>query len=230
MLKRLVKKTPIVRTVARKIRQMTAASRQVQFVSGDYWEQRYRSSGNSGAGSHNRLARFKADVLNDFVEEHNIRSVVEFGSGDGAQLQLAHYPSYVGVDVSPTAVQLTRNLYADDETKTFLHVDEWKAERVADLSLSLDVIYHLTEDHVYEDYMQHLFEAATRYAVIYSSDTDRKSDSVHVRHRKFTDWVRHVRPDFELIRVLKNPYPEDIRDIDNTSFADFFFFERTSHA
>ena len=229
MLKRLVKNTPVVRTLARKIMRMTAARHQAQFVSGDYWEQRYKAAGSSGAGSYNRLARYKAEVLNEFVSGHGIKSVIEFGSGDGAQLQLAHYPSYIGVDVSPTAVALTRKLYVGDQTKRFLHVDDWTPEITAELSLSLDVIYHLIEDRVYEEYMRRLFEA-TRYVIVYSSDTDRKSDSVHVRHRKFTDWVQRNRPDFELIEVLKNPYPEDIRDIDNTSFADFFFFARKSQA
>jgi hypothetical protein len=28
-----------------------------------------------------------------------------------------------------------------------------------------------------------------------------------------------------LATVLKNPFPEDMHDPDNTSFADFFFFE-----
>ena len=49
-------------------------------TSSDYWEQRYKTGGNSGAGSYNRLAEFKANFLNRFVIEHEIRSVIEFGS------------------------------------------------------------------------------------------------------------------------------------------------------
>ena len=46
-------------------------------TSADYWESRYRTGGTSGAGSYNRLAEFKARVLNEFVERNDIRSVVE---------------------------------------------------------------------------------------------------------------------------------------------------------
>ena len=40
----------------------------------EYWEKRYASGGNSGAGSYNYLAEFKAEILNNFVTENNINS------------------------------------------------------------------------------------------------------------------------------------------------------------
>jgi SAM-dependent methyltransferase len=73
-----------------------------------YWETRYAQGGTSGAGSAGRLAPFKAEVLNAFVEQHGVNTVFELGCGDGTQLTPARYPSYVGVDVSPTAVDLCR--------------------------------------------------------------------------------------------------------------------------
>lgn len=88
--------------------------------SGEYWEQRYRSGGNSGAGSYSRLASFKAEVLNHFVATRRISSVIEIGSGDGAQLTLAEYPRYTGVDVSQVAVESTRGLFAGDPSKRFI--------------------------------------------------------------------------------------------------------------
>ena len=42
------------------------------------------------------LAKFKARVMNDFVRENGIRSVIELGCGDGMQLALADYPRYLG--------------------------------------------------------------------------------------------------------------------------------------
>jgi predicted O-methyltransferase YrrM len=230
MIKQLVKKTPVVRNIARKIMQMTATHRQSGFVSSDYWEQRYKGKGNSGGGSYNRLSEFKAKVLNDFVSSNGVGTIIEFGSGDGSQLLLAEYPKYIGVDVSKTAIQSTRETFKEDVNKRFVHFDELENEEQADLSISLDVVYHLVEDAVYEDYMRRLFDAAIKFVIVYSSNTDQRPDSVHVKHRQFTDWVERNRPDFKLTSVLKNPYPEDIRDLDNTSFADFFFFERISHA
>ena len=42
----------------------------------EYWENRYKKSGNSGAGSYGRLAEFKADVINNFIAENKITSVI----------------------------------------------------------------------------------------------------------------------------------------------------------
>src|SRR5262245_1129130 len=74
-------------------------------TSSQYWEERYARGGTSGAGSYGRLAQFKADVINGHVRAHNVARVVELGCGDGNQLSLAQYPSYLGLDVSSTAVQ-----------------------------------------------------------------------------------------------------------------------------
>ena len=42
-----------------------------------YWESRYASGGNSGVGSYKKFAAFKAEVINDFVRENEIRSVID---------------------------------------------------------------------------------------------------------------------------------------------------------
>jgi hypothetical protein len=195
--------------------------------SADYWERRYIDGGNSGAGSYNRLAEFKAAFLNDFVARNEIRSVIEFGSGDGAQLELARYPEYIGVDVSKSAVGATRSRFASDASKRFFESAELPPATRAELSLSLDVIYHLVEDDVFDGYMRALFDASTRFVIVYSSNDDRPSPAPHVRHRRFTDWVQQHRPEFALKECVANSYPFDANDPDNTSFADFYVFERT---
>ena len=77
----------------------------------DYWRQRYRRGGDSGTGSGGASAHHKSAVLNDFVHQHAIRSVIEFGCGDGRQLLLADYPEYVGYDISPEAVARCQKLF-----------------------------------------------------------------------------------------------------------------------
>lgn len=196
--------------------------------SANYWEQRYRQGGNSGAGSYNRLAEFKAEVLNKFVADHGVGSVIEFGSGDGAQLDLAQYPNYVGVDVSHTAVDATRRKFMGNPTVRFLHTSEVSKAGRAELALSLDVIYHLVEDSVFETYMAQLFDASNRFVIVYSSNEEKPWPAPHVRHREFTEWVERNRSEFKLVGKIPNAYPYSEQDPENTSFADFFIFERTA--
>ena len=196
-------------------------------TSGEYWENRYLSSGNSGAGSYGRLAKYKAEILNNFVAQYGIKSVIEFGSGDGHQLSLAKYPSYTGVDVSETAVIICREKFTEDTSKAFVNLSDYNGQN-ANLVLSLDVIYHLIEDETYTLYMKTLFEATDRFVIIYSSNKNEQPEARHVRHRKFTDWVEENREDYYLSAYIPNRFPFDVDDPNNTSFADFYVFERSS--
>jgi hypothetical protein len=218
--KNILKSLPLIRECLTHFR-----GRGDQFTtSSDYWEQRYKTGGNSGAGSYNRLAEFKANFLNRFVIEHEIRSVIEFGSGDGAQLKLASYPSYTGVDIAPKAVEMCRVLFSGDNSKRFLHWDEVIPGSIAELSLSLDVIYHLVEDRVFDDHMRRLFESSQRFVIVYSSNMDLDWPTKHVRHRQFTRWVEQNKPEWRHKSTLKNAYPYDSQNPDETSFADFYVF------
>jgi hypothetical protein len=196
------------------------------FKSGSYWEKRYRKGRDSGAGSYGRLAEFKAEVINRFVNDNSIDSIIEFGSGDGNQLKLCSYPSYLGIDVSRKAVTLCNEMYKDDETKTFIHSSQYHGQ-TADLALSLDVVYHLIEDDVFEKYMRDLFSSAERFVIVYSSNFDQGPDvkPSHVRHRKFTDWVSDNCKNAKLIEKIPNRYPHTEQSADDTSFADFYIYE-----
>ncbi|MBL8175183.1 MAG: class I SAM-dependent methyltransferase [Bryobacterales bacterium] len=193
-----------------------------------YWESRYAAGGNSGTGSYSLLAEFKAGILNGFVKTQSIRSVIEFGCGDGNQLTLAEYPAYSGYDVSATTIGNCRRRFAGDTTKRFALVQDYAGE-TAELALSLDVIYHLLEDDVYERYMKTLFAAASRYVIVYSSNTgDNKGyEGSHVRHRVFTGWIQDNAPNWNLIEHIPNKYPYR-GDYHTGSFADFYVFKATA--
>jgi SAM-dependent methyltransferase len=198
-----------------------------RFKSGSYWEERYRDDGNSGAGSYGRLAQFKADVINRFVNEHAVTSIIEFGCGDGAQLTLARYPRYTGIDVSSEAVALCARKFSGDKTKQFFDLESREADTLrADLALSLDVVYHLVEDDVYDAYMRRLVTAAERFICIYSSNDDLPGPAVHIRHRRFTDWMVAHAGEWRLLRKIPNAFPYDSASPDETSWADFYFFAR----
>ena len=196
-----------------------------QNFSGRYWEKRYWSGGSSGAGSYGRLAQHKADVINDFIEKYNINSVIELGCGDGNQLLYMKYPEYTGFDVSNNVIQKCREKFSTDTHKTFLHISKLDQQK-ADLTLSLDVIFHLVEDAVFQQHMRQLFQASNRYVIIYSSNHNDNSDTApHVRHRKFTAWVEQNITDFEFIDRIDNKYPLT-SDPENETFSNFYIYRK----
>ena len=195
--------------------------------SAEYWNERYTRGGDSGAGSYGKFAAFKARTLNALFTEHGVRSVVEFGSGDGNQLASLQVEDYLGVDVSAEAVARCRQRFAGQPGRQFVLAEEYRAQRRFDAALSLDVIYHLIEDEVYEAYMRRLFAAAERLVVVYSSNHEDplRREAVHVRHREFTRWVAHEAPQWQCVRHIPNEFPfrGDHRE---GSFADFHVFAR----
>jgi cyclopropane fatty-acyl-phospholipid synthase-like methyltransferase len=171
-----------------------------------YWEQRYARGGTSGAGSYCAAAEAKATLLNDFVHTRGVGSVIEFGCGDGNQLSLADYPRYIGLDISRSAIALCQRRFADDPTKSFFLYDgacftDHAGLFTADLAISLDVIYHLTEDPVFEAYMTHLFAAGAKYVIVYATNGEMHGTAPHVRHRRFTSWVATHCPSWRLLEV-----------------------------
>lgn len=203
--------------------------------SANYWQDRYSAGGTSGTGSYGRLAEFKASVLNRFVAEQKITSVLELGCGDGNQLLQAKYPRYIGLDVARAAVLLCQNKFKQDTTKSFYvydsesFIDHHRLFR-ADLALSLDVLFHLVEDAVFERYLALLFSTADRFVIIYSSDVDWDTGAPQERHRKFTEHVTKHFPKWRLKQIIKNEFPYEKFPGPEGSLADFYVYEQTERA
>ncbi|WP_313892572.1 methyltransferase domain-containing protein [Psychrobacillus sp.] len=205
----------------------------IDFDSKKYWEERYKSGGNSGGGSYNHLAEFKSKIINEFVRSNNINNVCEWGGGDGNQLSLMNYPNYIGYDVSKTAIEICKDKFKNDLTKQFILYDGKKVsfERLEknDLALSLDVIYHLIEDEIYDTYMKNLFDSSSKYVCIYSTNYNDHHTS-HVKDREFLSHVENKFPEWKLIDYIENEYLSHKVKNRKLEFSNsnFYFFEKFS--
>lgn len=217
---------PVLRSAAQVVRQCVFPGSQ------RYWERHYATGGDSGDGSRSLHAKFKAEVLNGLVAAHEIGSVIELGCGDGRQLALASYPRYLGLDVSPTVLRRTAALFAADPTKSFTRYDpavfaDPAGYLTAEMALSLDAIYHLVEDDVYALHLHHVFNAAQRLVVLFTSDADtlgvQERTAPHVRHRAVVRDVAAAFPQWRLRERIANRYPYQGANTP-TSFADFLIY------
>jgi cyclopropane fatty-acyl-phospholipid synthase-like methyltransferase len=156
-----------------------------------YWERRYAAGGDSGDGSRGRKARIKARRVNKVIALNQVRSVIDWGCGDGQVLaHLDPTVTYTGVDVSPTILErLSRRhpgrvFYLDDTDVT------------ADLALSLDVLFHFPGDG-YDEYLTRVFRSAGRFVLVHSTNRDQPSNG-HVRHRPVVDDITARFPQWAL--------------------------------
>jgi hypothetical protein len=196
-----------------------------RFEYADYWEDRYASGVPSGPGSEGEHAEFKASVVNGLIDEYDVDSVLEFGCGDGAQLELVEYPDYVGLEVSESAVRRCAERFADDQSKSFFlyrptaFVNHGAVD--ADLVVSLEVLFHVVDREEWEATLEDMFTAANECVVVFSSNRDDpEPDRLHIRHRRFTDYVEREFPAFDLVETVENPFEE--------RHSDFYVYERTS--
>lgn len=197
------------------------------FNSASYWEKRYAAGGNSGKGSYNHLAIFKAKIINDILCEYNISSVVDYGVGDGNQCSYLNTTNqkYYGIDQSKTAIDICKSKNLAD--KEFMLVSEFIDMNITcDISLSCDVIYHLIENDVYEQYMYNLFKFSNRFVLIYAKDEDIN----HCQHVKFRNFSTFIKNNFNavLLRHIPNEYPQQYIGVnnENTSPSDFYLWEK----
>lgn len=189
-----------------------------KFNSSKYWENRYNSGGNSGCGSYNSNCDYKASVINRFLEQNKITSSIELGCGDGNQLSHINYKRYYGFDVSETAVKICKDKFEHEKEFNFTsNLEDLPLK--SELVLSLDVIYHLVEDGVYEKYIKDLFSKSSKYVIIFSTNYENNKTSSHVKHREILPYIKKQISDFDLFETLQTP--NEIR-----TSANFYFFKK----
>jgi len=193
-----------------------------KFNSFNYWEQRYSQGGNSGNGSYGKLARFKTEVINNFIKEYDIKSVLDFGCGDGHQASFFNCQKYIGFDTSKTAIELCKEKFKTDTTKIFTR--HRKELRPVDLTLSCEVLFHLVESDIFLQYLYELFAYSNKFVIIYSSNSnseDMPPTSCHIKHRNFTSIVKKHFLNWELFKRIPNAYPKEC-------FSDFFIYIKSN--
>jgi protein O-GlcNAc transferase len=190
----------------------------MKFDSTQYWIDRYKNGGTSGAGSYGKLAEFKAEIINTFVKENKVSSVFDYGCGSGDQIGLFDFDGYVGFDVSEKVLKENIKKHPNKRFVTGINGETFN------LTLSCDVIYHLIDNSLFNRYMRYLFALSSKYVIIYSSNGDKLNiSSVHVKDRNFMSAV----PDnFKLIKFIPNRYPYDPKEPAQTSISDFYIFKK----
>ena len=191
------------------------------FDSNGYWENRYKSGLTSGNGSYGFLAEYKAEVINNFIQDNNIHSLLEYGCGDGNQLSKIKCKKILGVDVSKTAIEKCKILIPKGTFQTIL--GDLKNIEKTDLLLSLDVIYHLIDDEIYNNYIKNIIDYKSKFLIIYAANfEDDGTFAKHVKPRKFTE-NKELNSEYELIKFEKNRYPS--LNHNQGSFSDWFFYK-----
>ncbi|MDM5280312.1 class I SAM-dependent methyltransferase [Paenibacillus silvae] len=189
----------------------------------DYWERTYRKGETSGRGSYGVLAEFKAEVVNALIQREGIRRVIEFGCGDGNQLKYMDYGEYLGMDVASASVEHCASMYADDPSKSFMvyRPGLWvnRGFLQADLTVCLDVLYHITDETDFRQTLHDVLQASTRWVVLYTRLREQEEPGVRtIQDRNLFHYLFDF-PEFKVHEIIRQRYPEQ-------SSADFVILKR----
>lgn len=149
-----------------------------------YWEQRYFSGMNSGAGSRGEEVEFKIDHLKGLY----FKTVLDIGCGDGyfyERLKLK-FPNvkYTGLDLSQSVIE------REHSSGTWKVIENWDFDDTADLVLCIDVLFHIINEDDYQRVIEKLKNIKCKYLVISQYNNEHLSNaghhsSPHVSHRVF---------------------------------------------
>ncbi|MCB0917616.1 MAG: class I SAM-dependent methyltransferase [Actinobacteria bacterium] len=174
-----------------------------------YWEDRYSSGGTSGVGSYGKQGAYKAAVVNAFIEANEVGDVMEFGCGDSAQLSEYHLGEYLGLDVSAAAIEKCRERFGDDPRKHFqlYRPGDGATLPQADMTMTLEVLMHITVEQDYVRTVADLLGSARRYVVIFNPlwpllDYRRGSTE---RHHDILAELERYREEFHISEPLFSP-------------------------
>ena len=182
------------------------------------WNNRYQNGGNSGSGSYNELYIFKRDIINDIINKNSIKSIIDFGCGDGNQIKEINAKNYIGIDIAKASIDICKMKYNNDSTKKFYTYNEIDTMNLqSDLTMSLDVLYHILEEECYVTYLKNLF-SSSNYVLIYSNNYNGHIDD-HMHTRKFTNDVENMFPNWDLHEKINQIYPKK-------SSADFYLYKK----
>lgn len=192
-----------------------------------YWNKRYASGGNSGSGSRGQLAMYKADVINDLIVKHKIHTLLDLGCGDGYQGDMYKVQRYLGYDISDAAIDLCKARYFDRVNASFDVYHPNMPLPIAEMAISMDVLFHITDKSRLETYLKDLFGCAEKVVVVYAYDHDNSDNdrfAPHYKPVKFTSIIKEQHPDWMLSQHIENKFPVKEFGTAKGSYSDFYIY------
>jgi predicted O-methyltransferase YrrM len=148
-----------------------------------YWERRYGDGGTSGAGSRGQEAIQKVQDVQAVIDRFGAKRILDLGCGDGFIAEQLKVESYTGFDPAPSALKLCRDAMPG---RTFKHeMPETLYAPGYDLTMSLDVMFHLVDDEDYGHHLGMLLGFTKERALVYATNHEERG-AAHVRHRRWT--------------------------------------------
>lgn len=171
----------------------------------EYWNNRYNSGGNSGAGSYYDEAQVKGNYINKIIANKEISKILDIGVGDGNQLlYIKGFDFYLGYDISPKAIRMCEQTNYNSRLNYKFTSEIQSLPNNFDLCMCIDVLFHQVNPEDYWATLMHLFNINdSKYVLLYTTSYTTLNQAPHVFHRNVIEDVKSRFSDkYELIETL----------------------------
>lgn len=173
--------------------------RETILMSQVYWEARYKSGRDSGAGSAGKLRDWKWKIIESYSPK--MQQVLDVGCGDLRFWYGRECWNYTGVDFSPTIIEHNRklkpnwNFILSSASDTNLNLHRY------DVVFCFDTLFHVMVDSDYYAILKNLCDWTGNWLFIYTWERN----PLGTLYQKLTDRVP-IKDAYEYFRDLRNDY------------------------
>lgn len=161
----------------------------------NFWNRQYTEGRGSGPGSKGEMLQYKIDFLNKFIDKHSIKTMTDFGCGDGKLMSKLKIEDdkYMGIDISEKAIDLCKIFRPKSHFKCcpFPELNTIGAF-VRDISICIDVLFHIIDIEELKLALTQIFDLSERYVVLYTMNTPRDRDREHVKSRCISEIIENL--------------------------------------
>ncbi|GAH64399.1 unnamed protein product, partial [marine sediment metagenome] len=132
-----------------------------------WWDSWYGRGGSSGSGSEGELLEYKVNYLNELFKKYCLKTVLDFGCGDGVVASRLNCQIYLGIDISSKVIEfckarIKRPGFSFEHGHFFDYTPEVIKNKFAsnlDCCMCIDVLYHISDTEVLNKILENLFSS-----------------------------------------------------------------------
>jgi len=159
-----------------------------------YWDNRYRTGGNSGSGSISRNRDWKWEIIKKYCNDLN--NIIDVGCGDLLFWEGKDCKNYLGIDISPFVIQKNKELRKN--WQFICDSADIQQDIKAKIVFCFDVLFHIMDERVYKKILENLTYYSEDLIFVYTWKQNPFSDKKLIKNC-FLSYVMHGK----IIRAIK---------------------------
>ena len=146
-----------------------------------YWNTRYRTQGNSGVGSYGEEVKWKVNLVTQYAQDLNIKTLLDIGCGDfnfGRNLINRHqFVNYEAIDIADHIITRHQQTKLAEQINfkvcDFSNLPSPQLTHLkSEMSICMDVVFHLSNQRNHDNLLHNFLSSFTKVGMLCSWNKD----------------------------------------------------------